>query len=201
MTHLLVLLFISTKHYQNMSKGIKVMEHTRTSTISASGEITNKLSCLSCMRYAYWSSSSSLLNMIKLSEIVWELWPAEDFGFRRNNYIMKTVRVVSLAFLPNIIKACLRVSVMEHTRMRLQYFCFRGDNYITNKVRVVSLAWDTPTGPPLHSYQILSKYICMSKGIEVMERKRMRLLTDGCHGDRYIPRTYRSGDKNEKLPN
>ena len=41
-THLLVLLFIPTKHYQNMSKGIKVMEHTRMSTISAPWEITNK---------------------------------------------------------------------------------------------------------------------------------------------------------------
>ena len=28
-TCLLVLLFIPTKYYQNMSKGIKVMEHTR----------------------------------------------------------------------------------------------------------------------------------------------------------------------------
>ena len=43
--------------------------------------------------------------------------------------------------------------------MRLQYFCFRGDNYITNVVRVVSLARDTPTGPPLHLYQILSNYL------------------------------------------
>ena len=43
--------------------------------------------------------------------------------------------------------------------MSLQYFCFRGDNYITNKVRVLSLAWDTPTGTPLHPYQILSNYL------------------------------------------
>ena len=43
--------------------------------------------------------------------------------------------------------------------MRLQYFCFRGDNYIANRVRVVSLAGDTPTGPPLHPYQILSNYL------------------------------------------
>ena len=43
--------------------------------------------------------------------------------------------------------------------MRLEYFCFRGDNNITNKVRNVSLACDAPTGPPLHSYQILSKYV------------------------------------------
>ena len=33
-------LFIPTKHYQNMSKGIKFMECARMSTISASEEIT-----------------------------------------------------------------------------------------------------------------------------------------------------------------
>ena len=46
-THLLVLLFIPTKHYQNMSKGIKVMERTRISTISASEEIMNKVRVVS----------------------------------------------------------------------------------------------------------------------------------------------------------
>ena len=90
------------------------------STISASGEKTNNgeesESCFSCMRHAYWSSSSSLPNMIKLSQILWELWPAEDFGFRGDNYIMKTVRVISLAR-------------------------------------------DMPTDSPLHSYQILSRYV------------------------------------------
>ena len=39
-------------------------------------------------------------------------------------------------------------------------------------------------------------YQNMSKGIEVMECTRMHLQTDGRHADRYIPRTYRSGDKN-----
>ena len=68
------------------------------------------------MRLAYLSSSSFLPNMIKLSYSIWELWPAEDFDLRLDNYIMKTVRLVSLAH-------------------------------------------DTPTGPPLHSYQILSKYV------------------------------------------
>ena len=54
--------------------------------------------------------------MIKLPQTVWELWPAEDFSFR-------------------------------------------GDNYILKSVRVVSLACDMPTGPALHSYQILSTYV------------------------------------------
>ena len=51
------------------------------------------------------------------------------------------------------------IKVMERTRIRLQYFYFWGDNYIANKVRVVSLAQDTPIGPPLHPYQILSNYL------------------------------------------
>ena len=78
----------------------------------------NELSenCLSCTRHAYWSSSSFLPNILKLSQTVWELWPAQDFGVR-------------------------------------------GDDYITKTVRVVSLARDTPTGPPLHSYQIYSNYL------------------------------------------
>ena len=36
-------------------------------------------------------------NIIKLSQTVLELRPAWDFGFRGDNYIMKTVRVVTLA--------------------------------------------------------------------------------------------------------
>ena len=67
------------------------------------------------MQHAYWSSSSSLLNIIKLSQSVWE---------------------------------------MAYTRFPLQ-----GDIYITETVSVVSLIRDTPTGPPLDSYQILLKYV------------------------------------------
>ena len=49
------------------------------------------------MRHAYWSSYSSPQNIIKLPQTVWELWPAQDFGFRGDNYITKTVRVITLA--------------------------------------------------------------------------------------------------------
>ena len=38
-------------------------------------------------------------------------------------------------------------------------FCLKGDNYITKKVSVVSLARDTPTGSPLHPFQLLSNYL------------------------------------------
>ena len=53
----------------------------------------------------------SLSNIIKYLT-VWELWPAQDFGFRGDNYIMKKVRIDSIAQdlfwllsvpLPNII--------------------------------------------------------------------------------------------------
>ena len=79
--------------------------------------------------------------MIKLSQIVWELWPALTFSFR-------------------------------------------GDK-LTKIVRVASYACDMPTGPSLHSYQILSKYV---KGIKDAS-------TEGRHADPYILRTYRSADK------
>ena len=49
---------------------------------------------------------------------------------------------------------------------KAQDFGFRGDNYIMEKkVRIVSLACDTPTGPPLHLYQILSYYQYGSYGL------------------------------------
>ena len=67
-------------------------------------------------QHTYWSSSSSLPNIIKICLRVSKLWPAQDFSFR-------------------------------------------GDNYTTNKVRVVSLTRNTPTGPPVHPYQILSNYL------------------------------------------
>ena len=59
------------------------------------------------------------------------------------------------SFLPNIIKICLRVSKLWST----QDFGFRGGNYIIKKVRVVSLVCYMPTGPPLHFYKTLSKYV------------------------------------------
>ena len=61
----------------------------------------------------------------------------------------------SSSFLTNIIKICLRVSKLWST----QDFGLRGGKYIIKKVRVVSLACDMPTGPPLHFYKTLSKYV------------------------------------------
>ena len=66
------------------------------STISATVEITNKMRVVS-LACDTLTGPPFLLNMIKLSQTVWVLWPAENFGFRGDNHTMKIVRVVSLA--------------------------------------------------------------------------------------------------------
>ena len=97
--------------------------------------------------------------------MVSKLWSAQEFGFRVDKYITKKVKVkVSsgqdtpfgppLHFYQNNI---LPQTVLE--LLHAQDFSLREDNYLTKKVRVVSLSGDMPTGPPLHSYQILPKYI------------------------------------------
>ena len=97
MTCLLLFFYIPTKYYQSMSKGIKVMEHARMRLqyfcFRGDNYITNKVGVVSCTGHAYWSSSSSLPNIIKLSQTVWELWPAQDFGFRGDNLHNKEVRL------------------------------------------------------------------------------------------------------------
>ena len=54
------------------------------------------------------------------------------------------------------------------------HFGIRGSNYIINKVRVVSLACDMPTGPPLHFYKTLSKYVLRYQSYRVH-----KILTSG----------------------
>ena len=115
-TCLLVLLFMPTKYNQIISISIGVMGCARFQLQERKLYNEDSKSCLSCSRHTYWSSFSFLPNIIKICLRVAKLWPAQDFGFR-------------------------------------------GDDYFTNNVRVVSLARDTPTGPPLHPYQILSNYL------------------------------------------
>ena len=50
-------------------------------------------SCPSCMLNTFLTSYMSLPKIIKLSQIVWELWPAQDFGIKGDKYIMEKVRV------------------------------------------------------------------------------------------------------------
>ena len=110
-THLLVLLFIPTKYYQNMSKGIKVMERTRMSLQFCFRGDNYKTKCELSLLH-----TTCLLVLFIPTNYYKIIWPAQDFGFRGDNYIMKIVRVICLA-------------------------C------------------NTPIGPPLHSYQILSNYV------------------------------------------
>ena len=105
-----------------------------------------------------------LPNIIKLSQTVLELWPAQDFDFRGDKYITKIVRVVSLApYMPtgppllDLIYVPTKYYQIISTVLELwpaQDFDFRGDKYITKIVRVVSLAPYMPTYPPLYPYQI-----------------------------------------------
>ena len=53
------------------------------------------------------------------SQTVWELWPAQNFGFKGHNYIMKS----ELSFLQ---MKCL-----------FEAFYFKGDKYVMQKVRVL----------------------------------------------------------------
>ena len=70
------------------------------SKISASGEITtsNDVRVLSLARYTPTGPPlypyQILSNYLKT---VWELWPAQNFGFWGDNYITKTVRVAPFA--------------------------------------------------------------------------------------------------------
>ena len=75
-TCLLVLLYISTKHYQNMSKIIKVREHTRFWLQGRQLHNEESESCISRMWHAYWSSSLFLQNIIKICLRLSKLWSA-----------------------------------------------------------------------------------------------------------------------------
>ena len=112
-----------------MSKGIKVMECTRFWLQGDNYIMKKKVRVVSL---ACDMPTGPPLHpyqiFIKLFQTVWELWPAQDFGFRGDNYIRKTVRAVSCmqhaygsssTFLPNIINK--GIKVMERTRMRLRF--------------------------------------------------------------------------------
>ena len=117
-----------------------------------------------------------------------------DFFLRRDNYIMKKVRVVPLARNMPTGSPPHPHQIVSQTVWELRPAKdsgFRGDNYITKKARVVSLVRNMPTDPLLQSYQIISKYVDRYQSYGAHKNAS----TDGRHADRYIPRTYRSWDK------
>ena len=48
----------------------------------------------SCMLHTFLTRYMSLPKIIELSQTVWELWPAQDFGIRGDKKIMEKVRVL-----------------------------------------------------------------------------------------------------------
>ena len=107
-----------------------------------SGEITRKSTVQEL--FFYLTRYLSLTYIIKLSQTILEIWPAQDI-------------------------------------------CFRGDNYIMKKVRVVSFTSNMSTGPPLHSYQILSKYVYGYQSYGEHKDASSDRWMDRSHADRYIP--------------
>ena len=110
-THLLVLLFISTKYHI----------------------ISNSMGVTACTRFRLLGTTWGRK---------WEL------SLLHGTCLL----FISIKHYQNMSKS---IKVMERTR----FLAFRGRNYIMKKVRVVSLAYDTPTGPPLHFYKTLPKYV------------------------------------------
>ena len=82
------------------------------------------------MWHSYLTWYMSLSNNTKLFESVWELWPVQDFCFRGDKYIMKKLRVVSLAhnmpscplFIPTTYyqNTSKGIKVIKHTSMHLR---------------------------------------------------------------------------------
>ena len=89
--------------------------------------------------------------------------------------------------LPNIIQSSQTVWKICPTKD----FGFRGDKY-KMKMKVVSLARDTPSGPPLRPYQILSKYLWGYQNYGAHNGASEDGQTPGWS---LYPRTYLVGDK------
>ena len=130
---LLVLIYVSTKYYQNVSNHLEVMKCTGIWLRNSFRGVNLKKDqryCPSCMWHSYLIWYMSPPNIIKLFQTVWELWPAQDFGFRRDKYINQELSFLHANFyltwymyLPNIIKLqCISnsIGVKACTRFRLQ---------------------------------------------------------------------------------
>ena len=113
--------------------------------------------------------------MIKLSQTVWELWPAQDFGFREDNFITKTVKVVTLT--SNIPTGSLLHFYQTLSKYVLGYQSYglhktsASEEITRQQIKVVSLACNTPTLYLFDTNATTKYYQNMSKGIKVMERK------------------------------
>ena len=59
--------------------------------------------CPSCKWNTYLTWYMSPPNIIKLSQTVWELWPAQDFGFRGDKYIKQELSFLHATLLLDLI--------------------------------------------------------------------------------------------------
>ena len=58
------------------------------------GKKQQSKSCIYCMLHTFLTWYMPLPKIIKVSQTVWELWPAPDFGIRGDKYIIEKVRVL-----------------------------------------------------------------------------------------------------------
>ena len=111
-----------------------------------------------------------LRNIIRIFQTIKKLQSAQEFSLEiRSGEITRKRTVHELSFWYATLLLDLiyvpTIYYLFHSNTMVVLACTRfllqGNNYITKKVRVVSLPRDTPTGPPLHPYQILSSYLKM----------------------------------------
>ena len=87
----------------------------------------------------------------QIIQTVWELWPAQGFRFRGDKYIMKKVKIVSLAHgTSSGPYLCLYPILSKHFKPLRSYgvgleICSGEITRKNNKARVVLLAKDTST--------------------------------------------------------
>ena len=127
-------------------------------------------SCHSCMLHTFLTWYMSLPKIIKSSQTVWEIWPAQDFGIRRDNngesestleHDMPTgpylclYQILSKYFKPHTQGFSLEIHSGEVTRKQPQQRL--------SLLHVTHLLFDTNASTKY--------YQNMSKGIKAMERK------------------------------
>ena len=99
-------------------------------------------------------------NIIKLSQTVWELGPAQNFGIRGDKYIIEKVSTLEHD-MPTGLYLCLYQILSKYFKPTKQEFGSEIQSREVNKTttaEVVPLARNTPTGPYLCLYKILSNY-------------------------------------------
>ena len=123
-------------------------------------------SCLSCMLHTFLIWHMSLPKIIKLSQTVWEWWPAQDFGIRGDN----NGESESTLELPVLIYASTKYyqNISNHTQgFSLEIHSVE----VTRKQPQQRLSFLHVTHLLFDTNASIKYYQNMSKSIKVMERK------------------------------